>query len=166
MCIRDRLNLYRYQDYEDENYIDKILSKEEKMTKIINKYNFLNNTDLTPIDFSRKFKDNRSEWEKLEAITSGKRNLREKNNFYYNISQLGKLSQLWYIIVMCVLSEMWGTQKFRFRNDKFFWDFYLPEEIPLFSYMPEFEFYEQSYTTRTWESVSYTHLTLPTSDLV
>jgi len=39
------LNLYRYQDYEDESYIDKILSKEEKMNKVINKYNFLNNTD-------------------------------------------------------------------------------------------------------------------------
>jgi hypothetical protein len=55
------LNLYRYQDYEDESYIDKILSKEEKMSKIINKYNFFRNTDLTRVDFSRKFKDNRPE---------------------------------------------------------------------------------------------------------
>lgn len=152
------LNLYRYQDYEDESYIDKILSKEEKMSKIINKYNFLNNTDLTPIDFSRKFKDNRSEWEQLESITRGKRNLREKNNFYYNFSSLEKLSQLWYILVLCVLTEMWGTQKFRFRNDKFFWEFYLPEEKPLFTYMPEFEFMEQSYSTRTWEYDCYWRL--------
>ena len=152
------LNLYRYQDYEDESYIDKILSKEEKMSKIINKYNFLNNTDLTPIDFSRKFKDNRSEWEQLESITRGKRNLREKNNFYYNFSTFEKLSQLWGILVICVLTEMWGTQKFRFRNDKFFWEFYLPEEKPLFTYMPEFEFMEQSYSTRTWEYDCYWRL--------
>ena len=100
------LNLYRYQDYEDESYIDKILSKEEKMSKIINKYNFFRNTDLTRVDFSRKFKDNRPEWEQLESITREKRNLREKNNFYYNFSTLEKLSKLWYILVMCVLSEM------------------------------------------------------------
>lgn len=152
------LNLYRYQDYEDESYIDKILSKEEKMNKVINKYNFLNNTDWTPVDFERRFKDKRSEWEKLESITRGKRNLREKNNFYYNFSSLEKLSQLWYILIICVLTEMWGTQKFRFRNNKFFWEFYLPEEIPLFTYMPEFEFMEQSYSTRTWEYDCYWRL--------
>jgi hypothetical protein len=55
------LNLYRYQDYEDASYIDKILLKEEKMSKTINKYNFFRNTELTQVDFSRKFKDKRPE---------------------------------------------------------------------------------------------------------
>ena len=152
------LNLYRYQDYEDETYIDKILIKENNMNKVIEQYNFFNNTELTKEAFDMKFKDTRPDWEKLEAMTRGKRNLREKNNFYYNYFALGKLSKLWFILIICVLAEIWGTQKFRYRNHKLFWDFYLPEEQVLFSYMPEFEFMEQSYTTRTWEYDCYWRL--------
>jgi len=53
------LNLYRYQDYEDETYIDKILIKENNMNKVIEQYNFFNNTELTKEAFDMKFKDTR-----------------------------------------------------------------------------------------------------------